>query len=212
MNLKRVFLTGLARQLGHPRGVRGRLVAQRLNKANLDTITAAVAALEVAPGEVAADVGFGGGLGLALLLERAGETGQVHGVDVSDLALSRAARRHRAAVTSGRLFLHPASMTALPLSAGSVDAIMTVNTIYFVQDLNRAFAEFARVLSGAGRIVVGIGDPVAMARVPFVQYGFTVRPVSDVLQAMESAGRTVTAHDRVRDGDDAFHLLIARTG
>jgi SAM-dependent methyltransferase len=49
---------------------------------------------------------------------------------------------------------------------------ITVNTIYFVDDLDRACSELARVLRPGGRLVVGIGDPEAMARMPFSAYGF----------------------------------------
>ena len=48
----------------------------------------AVTALELGPGGVAADLGFGGGLGLELLLERVGTKGRVLGVDISPTMVS----------------------------------------------------------------------------------------------------------------------------
>ena len=57
----------VARQLGHPKGLLGAVIARVLNKGNAPTIAAAVAALELAGTETAADIGFGGGLGLHLL-------------------------------------------------------------------------------------------------------------------------------------------------
>ena len=61
-----------------------------LNRANRAIVAAAVDALAPAQGQVVADIGFGGGLGLAMLLDRVGSTGGVHGVDISRVMLDRA--------------------------------------------------------------------------------------------------------------------------
>lgn len=159
MGLREQFLAGLARQLGHPRGLSGRLIGAGLNRGNRDTVAAAVDALALAPGAAAIDVGYGGGVGLGLLLAAVGESGQVHGVEVSATMLASATRRFRHHICVGRLHLHRASMTDLPLPEDSVDGLLTVNTIYFVDDLDEAFGEFARVLRSSGRLVVGLADP-----------------------------------------------------
>ena len=179
-----------------------------LNRANRATVAAAVDALAPAPGQVVADIGFGGGLSLALLLDRVGRTGRVHGVDISRVMLDRARRRHRHAVAGGRLVLHEASMTHLPIADASVEAAMTVNTIYFVED--NVFDELARMLSPTGRLVLGLGDPDAMAREPVTVHGFRIRPLAEVQATLTAAGLTVVDHRRVGHGPDAFHLLAAQ--
>lgn len=209
MGLRDAVAARMARQLGHPRGLPGRAIGSMLNKGNRAAVTAAVAALGLRAGEAAADLGFGGGAGLGLLLDRVGPTGQVNGVEISTVMLASAARRYRAARTAGRLHLHPGSLTDLPLGTGSIDAAMTVNTIYFVADLDRALGELARVLAPGGSLIVGLGDPAAMAAMPFTAYGFQLRPVEDVTAAATAAGLTVRDHRRVGTGDHAFHLLLA---
>jgi arsenite methyltransferase len=179
-----------------------------LNHGNRATVTAAVEALTLAQGEVAADIGFGGGLSLALLLDQVGPTGRVHGLDISHVMLNRARRQYRRSVADGRLMLHEASMTDLPLADASVDAAMTVNTIYFVPD--ETFAELARLLSSTGRLVLGFGDPTAMARDPLTAHGFRLRPVAEIEVALTAAGLTLVEHRRVGAGADAFHLLVAQ--
>jgi len=200
------MLAALAGQLRRPHGLAGRYVGSKLNRVNRASMLAAVDALAPAPGQVIADIGFGGGLGLALLLDRAGPTNRVHGVDISRLMLKRARRRHRRAIADGRLTLHEASMTDLPFADASVDAVMSLNTVYFVPD--DVFAELARTLSPTGRLVLGFGDPDAMAREPLTDHGFRIRPVADVRAALDAAGLTVTDHRRVGQGADAFHLLV----
>jgi SAM-dependent methyltransferase len=210
VTIKDRLLAGLAGQLRHPHGVAGRAMGSVLNRANRATVIAAVEALAPAPGQVTADIGFGGGLGLALLLDRVGTTGRVHGVDISRVMLDRARRRHQRAVGDGRLVLHEASMTELPFADASIDAVLTVNTIYFVPD--DAFAELARTISPAGRLVLGLGDPDAMRRDPVTAHAFRLRPLAEVLAALTAAGLTLADHRRVGHGPDAFHLLVAQPG
>jgi arsenite methyltransferase len=202
------MLAGLAGQLRPPHGLVGWGMGSMLNRANHATVAAAVDALAPVPGQVVADVGFGGGLGLAVLLDRVGPAGRVHGVDISRVMIDRARRGHRRAVADGRLVLHEASMTDLPIADASVHAAMTVNTSYFVPD--SVFAELTRVVSPAGRLVLGLGDPDAMAREPVTVHGFRIRSLAEVQAAFTGAVLSLLDHRRVGDGPDAFHLLVAQ--
>jgi arsenite methyltransferase len=208
VSLRSRMLGGFAAQLGKPTGLRGRFVGYMLNRANRGTIAAAVEALELPPGVTAADLGFGGGVGVTLLLERVGPQGHVHAVDVSPTMVSRASSRFRREIASGRLEVQSGSITQLPLTDGSIQGAITINTIYFIEDLGRAFSEMARVIAGSGRVVVGIGDPVAMAHMPMTPFGFRLRSVDEVVSVAKSVGLTLQDHRRVGEGDGAAHLLV----
>lgn len=41
----------------------------------------------------------------------------------------------------------------------SLDGAITVNTVYFLDELDRAVAGMAQVTRSSGRIVIGLGDP-----------------------------------------------------
>jgi arsenite methyltransferase len=90
----------LARQLSRPAGLAGRLVAKGLNRGNRRLIEVAVAALPEGPDAALADVGFGGALGLRLLLARP-DIAEVHGVEIS---------------TPKRLICHPEHRDAASLA------------------------------------------------------------------------------------------------
>ncbi|HEY8801457.1 MAG TPA: methyltransferase domain-containing protein [Candidatus Dormibacteraeota bacterium] len=208
MGLRTWILGGMAAQLGKPTGLRGRLVGSMLNRSNRGLIAEAIDALELPAGAVAADLGFGGGVGLALLLERVGPNGHVHGVDFSATMVSEAERRYKSDVASGRLHLHMGSITMLPLEGGSIQGAITINTIYFIADLDRAFAELTRVIATSGRAVVGIGDPRMMASIPTTRFGFTIRQVDEIATMAKSAGLILQDHKRAGRGEQAAHLLV----
>lgn len=209
MGLRDKLAAGMARQLRQPEGIRGRLTGRGLNRGNRDAVLAAVAATELQAGQSAADIGFGGGVGLDPLLDRVGPAGHVHGVELSETMLAMARRRFDQDVVRGGLTLQAGNLTDLPLPDESIDAVITTNTVYFVTDLERAFGEIARVLRPTGRAVIGVGDPDGMAAMPFTAHGFTLRPVEELVRLLRSAGFGEPRDQRVGTGEHAFHLLVA---
>jgi arsenite methyltransferase len=207
--LRQKLLSTVAGQLGRPHGLLGPLVARALNRGNARAIAAAVDAADVPRGGVAADIGFGGGLGLQLILDRVGAGGVVHGIELADDMLNRARSRFSSEVGAGRLKLDHGSLTALPLDDASIDAVITLNTVYFISELDTACAELARVLRPGGRAVVGIGDPDVMRRAPFTPYGFTLRPVAEIVAALEQSGLTVE-HRRLDDKPIPRYTIVGR--
>ncbi|MET8654780.1 class I SAM-dependent methyltransferase [Nocardia aurea] len=203
------ILSTVAGQLGKPHGVLGKGVAGFLNRGNRKAIEGAVEATAVTPGATVADIGFGGGVGLELLLARLGGAGTVHGLEISADMLARARSGFAREIAAGHLLLDNGSLTALPLADDSLDAAITVNTVYFLTDLDAACAELVRVVRPGGRVVVGIGDPDAMAKMPFTAYGFTLRPVAEVIAALERAGCSVE-HRPLENRPIPHHLLVAR--
>ncbi|HZA73081.1 MAG TPA: methyltransferase domain-containing protein [Propionibacteriaceae bacterium] len=200
----------LARQLGSPSGLAGVYIARRLNRNNRTMVLAAAEAGGVAAGYRAADIGFGGGLGLRELLRRVSPGGHVIGVDASATVLRRARRVFRRELASGSLTVVHGSASDLPLPTDSLDVALTVNTIYFMPDLAPPFAELARVVRPRGRVVVCAGDPTEMAKAPATAYGFVLRPISDVCAALTAAGFTAIEQHRGGEGPEAFHVLTAQ--
>src|SRR5260370_28030962 len=109
MGLRSRMLGGLALQLGRPTGLRGRLIGNMLNRSNRGEMAMAIAALDIPSGAVAADLGFGGGVGLELLLARAGDTGHGYRVDPSPTMGGRAPRPFTREVSRGRPHPRPRS-------------------------------------------------------------------------------------------------------
>lgn len=212
MGLRQRVLATVAGQLGRPHGLMGSVVAVVLNRGNRQAVAGAVDAAAASAGKTVADIGFGGGLGLDLFLRRVGSQGVVYGVEVSDDMLTRGRTRFAAQLETDRLRLVNGSLTALPFDDKSLDAAISVNTVYFVSDLDAACAELARVLRPGGRAVLGIGDPEVMARLPFTAYGFTLRPIADIIAGLKNAGFADVEQHRLDEVAIPHHLLVGVAG
>ncbi|GGK54941.1 methyltransferase domain-containing protein [Nocardia camponoti] len=204
----RLFMT-VADQLGNPHGILGKFTANALNRGNQALISAAVAAAAPSRGATAADIGFGGGVGLTELLGRVGPDGTVYGIDPSTDMRIRATAQNAKAIEGGQLQIADGGLLDLPLPNASLDAAITTNTIYFVADLPAACTELARVTHPSGVAVVGIADPDAMAKLPVTEYGFTLRPVDEVVETLKGAGFTVDV-ENVTGGKIPQLLLVCR--
>ncbi|WP_019200474.1 class I SAM-dependent methyltransferase [Tsukamurella sp. 1534] len=184
------------------------MIGLALNRGNRSLVGAAIDASGATTGAAVADVGFGGGVGLELLLRRVGTPGRVHGVEVSDTMLAQARNRFGREIADGHLVLHEAPMEALPFEDGALDAIVSTNTIYFVEHLDVALAELARVLRPGGTLVLGIGDPERMASMPFTRFGFRLRPMRDVSVAMDAAGFTGSVAKQAGGGPTPSFVVV----
>lgn len=190
------------RQLSHPSGAGGRIIAAAMNRGNRGLNARAIDLLDVRPSSRVLDLGFGGGLTFPPLLDRATS---VTGVDRAPDMVAAAISRHADDVAAGRLDLRVADVLDLPLGDGSVDRIVTVNTVYFWRDLPAALAEVHRVLAPGGRLVVGIRDGSVMKQVtPDL---FTLRSPAVLAQALTDAG--FDAAQVVSASDGQTHLVTA---
>lgn len=166
---------------------------------------AAVAELDLRPGQTALDAGCGTGRALPHLRNAVGEAGQVLGFDLTPemLAAARGHGRH----THALLVL--ADARRLPLRAGSVDGGFAAGLLPHLPDPGLGLAELARVVRPGGRLVLfHPSSRVALA----ARHGR--RPRDDDLLASEPLrrllGRTGWWLVRYADGVGRFLAVAER--
>jgi ubiquinone/menaquinone biosynthesis C-methylase UbiE len=110
----------------------------------------ALDAVDVRPGEVAADIGSGTGTMARELAERVGTTGRVVGVEPNPALRAVAASR----TVRVEVEYVAGSTDRIPLPDGSVDVVWCERVLQHVDDPDAAFREFERVLRPGGRAMV----------------------------------------------------------
>lgn len=112
-----------------------------------------VSLLDVQPTDRVLEIGFGPGIAIGELAQRATE-GVVIGVDHSEVMVRLARRRNAAAVRSGRVDLRFASVDALPELDGVLDKILSVNSMGFWPDPVARLSELRCRLRTGGAIAI----------------------------------------------------------
>lgn len=139
----------LVSQFGRPRGVAGRLAGWVMahRGSNRQRNKWVVSLLDVRPTDRVLEIGFGPGIAIRELADRAGH---VYGVDHSELMV----RRLRKRVATGRVELLHASVDRLPDFGEPLDVVFAVNSIGFWPEPVERLRELRRRLRPGGRIAL----------------------------------------------------------
>jgi len=116
-----------------------------------------VAFSHLKPGDVALDLGSGGGKDVFLAAQRVGATGRAIGVDMTPemLALARRnAAKFQKATGLSNVEFREGEIEHLPVEDGSVDVVISNCVINLSPDKPQVFREVCRVLKPGGRMVV----------------------------------------------------------
>jgi ubiquinone/menaquinone biosynthesis C-methylase UbiE len=190
----------LASQLRKPSGWFGTLLSSRLmNRGNRRIIDGTLALLELDPQHHVLEIGFGGGVSLALVAQRL-SSGVVSGVDFSGDMVRQAERRFRRKIEQGRVRIQSGDISGLPFADAAFDRVFTINTIYFWPDTRQGMSEIHRVLKDDGMAAIGLRSKEKMGKHAVTKYGFRLFSPQEVADLMCQAGfRNVRVDHRDQD-------------
>lgn len=175
------FRERLTTQFGRPRGLAGHaagwVMAHRDSNRRRNRWVASL--LDLGPADRVLEIGFGPGIAIGELAERAGH---VYGVDHSEVMTRRARKRNAAAVAAGRVELVCASVDRLPDFGTPLDAVMAVNTVGFWPAPVERLRELREVLRPGGHI--------ALASQPRQPGMATAAAVTELYDLLVAAGFT----------------------
>ena len=179
--------------LGHPErpeGKDGKRLLERMNGGRHEDLALwGLSQVDVAPNAQALDIGCGGGANIARLLERA-PYGRVFGLDYSPLSVQTSREFNETALAEGRCSVFEGDSSTLPFDDGSFDLVTAFETVYY-WDIEKSFAEVARVLKPGGAFLICNEDDgrdpdmVAFAKqIP----GMTMHTPEELTDALLAAG------------------------
>lgn len=150
---KRIEASLLAGQHGHPTGMIGRMLGERMVRQHVPETTWTIELLDLKPEDHVLELGFGAGRAIELVAARV-SNGRIAGVDISQEMVRSASRRNARAIKAGQVSLRLGDLVALPYPDSQFDKIFTIQTFYFWSDISQALAEVFRVLKPGGDLVV----------------------------------------------------------
>jgi len=186
----------------------GRLVGKFMNRGNRRMNGFTIEALALSPTDRVLEIGFGGGLNIASLLDRVPK-GHIVGVEPSEAMLAAARTSYAAPIATGRLRVERGAAEGLPFADGAFDAAYTVNTIYFWKDAKAGAREIHRVLAAGGRLAVTLLPGDRMELLGFPREVFRYWAPEDVESLLRDAGFESTRVERPSDPSMKWLCVLA---
>lgn len=184
---KKSFFNRILQNTRKPEGFFGRIILRGMNCGHAPMARWGMSFLEFQPAWSVLDIGCGGGANLAEVLRRCPQ-GKVCGVDPSPESVAFARRKNRKLLGT-RCFVEQGRADCLPCDEKMFDAVLAFETVYFWEDLPRAFAEIARVLRDGGRLLIccEASDPSNTTWTDRID-GMTVHPAEELEPLLAAAG------------------------
>ncbi len=168
-------------QLSGPKGLLARPMAHLLNRMNKNDYSRALQRLQAQSSDRVLELGFGGGLGVAALLEVGA---YVIAAEPSEDLRERGYRLWSRPLAQGKMELWPHCAEDLPDLA--IDRALSMNTLYFWKDVEGGFANLRRMVKS--RVVFGIASVEHLNSVGFASEGFRIEEPSWYEEKLAEAG------------------------
>lgn len=185
-NLSEQELKDLASQLSHPKGENGIATAKSMNVANDNMIRNVINQIDIFDAINILEIGPGNGLHIKYLFEKNPNINYI-GIDISELMVQEATELN-SEFTKGKAIFELTDGEIIDKKDKSVDAIFTVNTLYFWKNPKEYLQEIFRVLKIDGQLIIGFIPKSTMEKIPFAKYGFELYEDESVQNLLEDTG------------------------
>ena len=148
------FKARFKRNAEKPEGFLGTILINRMNIGTHSRLAAfGLGCLDFSKKDNCLDLGCGGGANLKRLAARCPD-GSVSGIDYSEVSVRQSQRHNRRLIKSGKCSVKRADVLSLPFENDSFDKLTAFETVYFWQDIEKAFREVYRVTAQDGVFAV----------------------------------------------------------
>ena len=150
---------GWTSNFGNPKGFLGKIILFGMNKAHTGISTWAMSKYNWGYETKVLDIGCGGGINMKRMIDLT-TNGMVAGIDISEEGLKKT-RKVNAKTHKSLLSAKYGSAEDIPHDSGYFDIVTAFETVYFWNDLPKAFSEVMRVLKPGGTFMVvnAVSDP-----------------------------------------------------
>jgi len=176
----------IASQLSCPNGEVGVDVGNKMNELNQFIIHKTIEKLSVKKAESIVEIGPGNGSLSVPLLDALGVDGYYLGIEMSEIMATELHRTLESKQCEVEVVC--ANCLDVNIEAESVDGVIGVNVLYFIEDLVPFFKHIINWMKSDGRAVFGIRSDKALKNIPFTQYGFNIRSTNEIKSLMKKAG------------------------
>ena len=154
--------------------------------------------INISKNDTALDCGCGGGANVRRLLTKCDKA---YGIDYSEISVSKSKEINAEAIKNNRCEIRQCDVRSLPFDNDSFNVVTAFETVYFWQDIEKAFAEIYRVLRSGGTFAItneSTGTDETSVKFSKIIDGMNLYTGEDLKTLLEKAGFTdieIHAHE-----------------
>lgn len=187
----------LSRQLKKPTGKLGNQVGKKLNESNRELYKQAWEMADFSSVQQILEIGFGNGKHLSKYFELNPDI-TVTGIDFSKEMCKEARGFHPELVEAGKLQLHCADSSSMPVNDHSHDFVIGLNLLYFWDPPGAHLKEIARVLKPQSKLLLGYRPRHAVEHMAFTKQNFILYEPEELEDLLPEYGFNIISHQQNR--------------
>ena len=174
-----------------PKGFLGKVMVNGMNSGGHSTLAEwGFSFVDISNNDTALDCGCGGGANVKCLLSKCDKA---YGIDYSEVSVAKSKEVNAEEIAKGRCEIHQCDVRSLPFDNDSFNAVTAFETVYFWQEIDKAFAEVFRVLRKGGTFAItneSTGTDKTSVKFSQIIDGMNLYTGDDLKKLLESAGFT----------------------
>ena len=178
-------------QTRRPEGTLGKIMVGGMNSGGHSTLAEwGFGFVDINRNDTALDCGCGGGANVKRLLSKCDKA---YGIDYSEVSVAKSKEVNAADIAKGRCEIHQCDVRSLPFDNDSFNVVTAFETVYFWQEIDKAFAEVFRVLRKGGTFAItneSTGTDKTSVKFSQIIDGMKLYTGDDLKKLLESAGFT----------------------
>lgn len=185
--MDKLQLQAISKQLAHPDGEMGADISNKMNDTNAFITARAIEALAPKTGEFIVELGPGNGELSCELVQTIGQEGCYLGIEISS-DMAKAAESTLRAAGVAKIEVHNGTCHDASVMESSIDGLMAVNVLYFVDDLDGLLKRIRPWFRQGGRCVFAIRPERTLNHIGLQDHGFRIRSPEEIVSAMQPYG------------------------
>jgi ubiquinone/menaquinone biosynthesis C-methylase UbiE len=174
-----------------PEGFLGKMMVGGMNSGGHSTLAEwGFSFVDINRNDTALDCGCGGGANVKRLLSKCDKA---YGIDYSEVSVAKSKEVNAEDIAKGRCEIHQCDVRSLPFDNDSFNAVTAFETVYFWQEIDKAFAEVFRVLRKGGTFAItneSTGTDKTSVKFSQIIDGMNLYTGDDLKKLLENAGFT----------------------